>query len=345
MRKSVLLLGFSLTASLATAAPATAFAQTSTDPVAARTLFQEARKLVLQGKYELACPKFEESLNLDSGIGTMFNLADCLEHTGRTASAWSRFLDTASAAKNAGQGERERVARSRAAALEPHLSRLTVAVVAADPGLEVHDGARAVASSLFGVAVPVDPGAHTIDAKAPGKKAWHDVVQVGPEGAQITVNVPALAVDDTAPPPVVSVAPVVAVPAGTGGERTAPDTAPSSAGRTQRIAGWITAGVGVAGVAVGTVFGLVTTSKNNQAKGLCPTTFCSTEAQLDQHASLVDSARSARTGSIIGFAVGGVALVSGATLLLTAPSAHREALRLAPVVGLGLLGVSAAGDW
>src|SRR5689334_7826331 len=64
----------------------------------ARALFQEGRTLAGSGKYEEACPKFEESLKLDAGIGTKFNLADCLEHTGRIKKAQEMFLNVADAA-------------------------------------------------------------------------------------------------------------------------------------------------------------------------------------------------------------------------------------------------------
>ena len=79
-----------------------------------------------QGKHADACPKLEESQRLDPGIGTQFNLAVCYEQVGRTASAWSTFLDVAGAARAAGQTEREKVARQRATALEPRLIRLTI---------------------------------------------------------------------------------------------------------------------------------------------------------------------------------------------------------------------------
>ena len=51
-------------------------------------LFAEGGKLVADGDHTAACPKFEESFHLDPGIGTGFNLADCWEHIGRTASAF-----------------------------------------------------------------------------------------------------------------------------------------------------------------------------------------------------------------------------------------------------------------
>jgi hypothetical protein len=329
-------------------ASASAHAQPSGDSVAARTLFQEARKLAAQHQYEQACPKFEESLNLDAGIGTMFNLADCWEHLGRTASAWSRFLDAASAAQNAGQTVREKVARQRAAALEPRLSRMTVTIApaaAAVAGLEVHDGTRTVGTAISGTAVPVDPGAHTIEARAPGKKPWQTVVQVGSSGAQVTVDVPVLLQDESAPPVAAAVATPPALIDGAHNDTSVPvETArPARAGSAVMTAGWITGAVGVAGLGVGTIFGFVTESKNNQAKALCTTT-CSQQA-FDQHASLVESARSARTASIVGFAAGGAAVLTGAALLLLAPKGHADAVALTPAVGLDRLGLDVEGRW
>src|SRR5262245_57364431 len=89
--------------SLALLAPSAARAQSASDPATARVLFAEGRKLLAAKNYAEACPKFEESLRLDSGIGAMYNLADCWEKSGRTASAWAMFLDTAAAARAANQ--------------------------------------------------------------------------------------------------------------------------------------------------------------------------------------------------------------------------------------------------
>ena len=63
----------------------------------------EGRKLATDGKFAEACPKFEQSLAIDSGLGTKFNLADCWEHLGRLASAKSMFDDVANHAHESGQ--------------------------------------------------------------------------------------------------------------------------------------------------------------------------------------------------------------------------------------------------
>lgn len=51
----------------------------------ADVLFDEGTALMNAGKYAEACPKLEQSLKLDPGIGGMLWLADCYERAGRTA--------------------------------------------------------------------------------------------------------------------------------------------------------------------------------------------------------------------------------------------------------------------
>src|SRR5258706_5833522 len=98
------------------------------DEVTAQVLFDEAKSLIAANRWTEACPKLKESQRLAPGIGTKFNLADCYEHTGRFASAWAAFVDVAGQTRAKGQRDREKVARERAAALEPRLSRLAIVV-------------------------------------------------------------------------------------------------------------------------------------------------------------------------------------------------------------------------
>ncbi len=287
----------------------------SGDAAAARTLFNEARKLTAAGKFAEACPKFEESLRLNRGIGTQFNLADCWEKTGRLASAWGQFLEVAAGARAAGQPDREQVARDRASALEPKLSRLVIEVAATPPGLEVKRDGATVGAAVFRTPVPMDPGLHVVEATAPGKLPWKGEVSVPSKPATVSIRVPELEPEPRAlnadPAPAASTPPP------------APEPAPRQNAQGwsgQRTVAVVAAGVGLVGVAVGTVFFLSYRSSNADAEEICPDANgpCPVGSEA-RHGDLVDKAESARMLTYLGWGVGLAGIAGGAALWFTAP--------------------------
>jgi hypothetical protein len=298
----------------------TALAQGSAqDTAVARALFRDARKLMESGRYTDACPKLEESQRLDPGIGTQFNLADCWEHTGRTASAWALFLDVASATRAVGQTDREAVARDRAEKLEKKLSRLALRVEETDPGLEIRRDGAILGRPSWGTEVPVDPGTRTIEASAPGKRSWSTRIAVPASGAVTTVTIPKL---EAAP---------ASEPSAPGGEAATTSGTPESgseahdgpgrsSGNGQRVVALGLGGVGVVGLAVGTFFLLRYESKNSDAEKVCPaSTECEPGDQIT-HDGLVQEAKDAAPFVYVGFGVGAAALTAAAIVYLTAPS-------------------------
>src|SRR5262249_25796236 len=123
------------------------------------------------------------------------------EHTGQSASAWVAWKDAAARANAAGKRDVEKRALSRAAALEPSLARLTIAVDKASDveGLQVKRDGGTVGHAEFGMPIPVDPGAHLIEATAPKKKATSTNVDVAAKQTDARVVV-TLANDDTPQP-------------------------------------------------------------------------------------------------------------------------------------------------
>jgi hypothetical protein len=327
--------GASLAGLLAASRPAFAG-----DPAAAQALFDDAKKLVAAGKWADACPKLEESQRLDPGIGTEFHLATCHEQIGRSATAWAEFLDVAATAKTAGQGAREKAAREKAAALEPGLSRMKVSVTEDVPGLVVVRSGGDVGRGQWGVPVPLDPGPYTLTARAPGKKPWERTVRLLADGRTIDVAVPPLG-DEAALPSAVDV--VAPVPPATAAPPDAPMIAPADRGQGARIAGATLVIVGVAGIAVGTGFGIVSKGKHDDAQSHCDAANRCDAAGL----GLRDDAIRNGTISTIAFAAGGAALITGAILWLTAPSNARSrgGLRAAPTVGANTMGLNLRGEW
>ncbi|MET0390621.1 MAG: tetratricopeptide repeat protein [Polyangiales bacterium] len=273
---------------------------------AADALFDEGRALMQRGELKEACAKLEASHALDPAVGTSLNLAECYERAGRTASAWSQFRETVSAARRAGSADREQLARERVKRLEERLSYLTIVTWKGQDVKVKRDGV-VIEPGVFGTALPVDPGIHEITAAASGKRAWSTQVEVGAQADRVSVTVPILADDAAAPS---ELAPAV--------QPTASDHA--STGSTQRTLAIVSAAVGVAGIATGTVFGLMAMSAWSDAKASCdPYPYCGQQGVEGSD----DAARSG-TISTIGFVAGGVGAAAAAVLWLTAPSDQPE---------------------
>jgi len=162
---------------------------------AAEALFNQGRDLMTAGKFAEACPKFEASQQLDPGLGTMLNLAECYEKTGRTASAWAEYREAIPLARAAGSKARLDLATERAQALQDRLSTLTIRAMSGDDEgvhLEVRRDGVALQEAELGSPIPVDPGEHVVEAVAPGKQPWTSKVQVGGDAAKVSVEIPKL---------------------------------------------------------------------------------------------------------------------------------------------------------
>src|SRR6266536_4195309 len=138
------------------------------DPASAEALFRAGRAAIEKGDYATACPKFEERNRLDPAVGTTFNLADCMEHIGKVATAWQLFKEVAQ--RLSPGDERVGIAEGRAAALEPRLPRLMLKVATPLPAgaTVLRDGVE-MGKASFELALPIDAGDHLIVVKAPGR--------------------------------------------------------------------------------------------------------------------------------------------------------------------------------
>lgn len=295
---------FTLAAIVLRAAPALAG-----DEAAAEALFLEAKRLAAEGKLAEACPKFAESNRLDRGAGTLIHLADCYEKNHQTASAWATFREAASAAQGLGRADWEKLANSRAAALEPKLARLTIKVLEPADAIAVTRDGAPTSQASWGVPIPVDVGTHTVVASAPGRKPFKTSLAIRTDGDRDEVVVPKLE------------------PAATGNAAATPppasgETDGTAHGSSQRTIGFVVGGVGVAGLAVGVITGLIAIGKNNDSKQECPNNgACGSSAAVDA----AQSARKLGTVSTIAFIAGGLGAAFGAALVFTAPSASDRA--------------------
>jgi hypothetical protein len=140
-------------------------------------------------------------------------------------------------------------------------------------------------------------------------------------------------------------------PASTGappeGSPSAPATEVGAGGwSTQKTLALVAGGVGVAGIAVGSVFGLMAHSSWSSSQSECSTSNCPNRPQaVTDH----DSATTSATISTVAFIAGAAALAGGAVLWFTAPrtesppAATTGRVRVAPGVGPSSAGVLVMG--
>jgi hypothetical protein len=213
--------------------------------------------------------------------------------------------------------------------LRPRVPKLKIVIrgaEAADASVTL-DG-RPVKSALLGVEQPVDPGAHEVVATTTGKRGTAQVTLA--EGEKKVLELEVLDDPNAVPTPASAETQAMAAPS----DRAADSEKPS--GGLQRTLGWVGIGVGAAGLGVGVVTGLMATSKHSSAEEGCPDGKC---PEGSQAADDMESFRSLRTISTVGYAVGLVGVAAGITLLLTAPSDTQTA-HVSPFIGLGSAGIT-----
>lgn len=325
-----------LVAALCLLAPAGARAQ-APGPGArasAQALYDLAVADMRKKEYASACPRLEEVIRLEpEGLGARLTLAECYEQDGRLASAWAAYRSAEAAAVKASAKKRVDKARAAAAALEPRLARLTIVVpkeiALRHPTIE-RDGAP-IGEVEWGIPLPLDRGKHRVAASAPGKVRWETAVEVTAEGASLSVTVPDLADEPQPAPAVVPPPPPKAVEA-----PPPPPPKPAPPPTTQRTAGLVVGGIGLAGLGAGLVFGIVTIALRDRSNaGHCVGNRCD-EVGIrlrDEGLAFADRANA----MVI---AGAVVLGGGVLLYLTAPRAPAPAS-----VSLGPRGAALQAAW
>jgi hypothetical protein len=296
----------------------------------ASALFQQGMSLFRRGETTTACRMFEESYAMDAAPGTLFNLAVCHEAEGRLADAYRELDLLAVRAESTGRADKAQSVRARADALQPKLARV-----------DLNHRAPPRRSEVVGVSIDDTPllAGEWSRPQYLAPQA-HQVHVHFADGSEVTRKLDALRAGSSTAVVLEEPAPEVAP---------APATASSGTGSHQemsparRTAVFATAGAGVALLAAGTVFGVLTLVKRKDGIDTCDSNgVCATGAEERSAVSDRSDARTFATLSTIGFAAGGAALVGSAVLYLTAgrsadhPSTGWRLLPAADPHGAGL---------
>lgn len=296
-------------------------ARAETDSAGAEALFREGKRLMDAARYAEACPKLAESYRLDPATGALLATALCYERAGRLASAWAAYTEAAARSKQEGRADREESARAKALELEPRLAKV---IVELEPGAGVsglvvtRDGAT-LGEGVLGTALPVDPGTHVVEARAPGRRGFSVRIE-STEGTTARVAVPVLAVEGPAP----------AVPPPSTTEAARDEAGSESPFFTPlRTTGVVVAGVGLVGLAIGGVFGAKALSLNAKSNDNCTEDACNPDG-YDQRTE----ARQAGNLSTVFVATGLALAAGGITLIIIgAPDDPEGTASITPLPG------------
>jgi hypothetical protein len=149
-------------------------------------LYNQGTALIAQKKYHEACERFAASYKLDENQGTMLALAKCHDLDGKTATAWGEYLQVVQKAQGTPSAD---YAKEQARLIEPKLLKikLDMKLVPADVALKI-DGTP-YPKDVIGADLPLDPGEHDIEAKAPGKHDWAKHFKLIAAESPLTVSV------------------------------------------------------------------------------------------------------------------------------------------------------------
>jgi hypothetical protein len=308
----------------------TANAQSKEDVARANDLFNEGKALLKSGSDADACARFADSKQLAPAVGVTLYLADCLQRIGKTASAWTEFRSAETLARQRND-KRADLAHRRAQALEPTLDRITIRVspALASAAVQVACDGKPVASSDWGVALPVDPGNHLVLARADGLlRAFQAHVDDGTPTASVDIDelgeekpVAAAATPRSEPvDPLESTA-------------STPDAATP---HTDKGRLWLSlglAGAGAVGIAVGLEYGAIARSDRDKSNaGPCNAAdFCTAQGLSLRH----DAINEALVSTLV-FGAGVAALSAGAIVMFVGPhpsKAGAVTLTPTPVAG------------
>jgi hypothetical protein len=278
-----------------------AMAGKASSKAAADALFREGVSLADSGKFADAAAKFKASYELDPARGTLQGMAMAEERAGKLLEAYTHFNELADQAQQAGDQSRLDIAKDRLETLRKRLADLTVVLGAGVPsGTEVTVDGDALPAEAAGSALPINPGTHRVEARAPDGRQFSRTITLA-EAGHATVNVtlgaaPAMTGMVAAPPARADT-----------GER-AP---PVHHGSSLSTVGLIVGGAGVIAAGVGGYLWIHSGKKFDDVAARCSGTRCPADAQSD-----IDSGHSEERWARVGLIAGGVMVATGVTLFV-----------------------------
>jgi hypothetical protein len=270
-------------------------AAADSSPAAAdeRSRFKAAQDLFEDGKFAAALPLFRAIASPNARLYA----GRCLRELNQLPEAYEELSATvreatARAATEPRYAATRDAASTERASLAAKIGLVVIAVTDRPAGLEVKIAGRLVAADRLGEAVPVAPGPVLVEASAPGRVAFRRELAIGAGASEVlAIALPTTTVATIDHPP--------------------PPPPREKTGGTVRTAGFVVAGLGVAGFATFAVTGLLANSKYDSVSAACGGTHCTDPA----YSSQIGAGKTLDTVANIGLGAG-IAGIAGGTLMI-----------------------------
>jgi hypothetical protein len=158
---------------------------TSTAQAAPPDVIEHARQLFVEAESDEDAERWSDALEKLGAVaqvkltaGVRYHVALCEEHLGQLARALSDYTAAAEQARSENAKDVLRTVGKQLDALEPRVPRLTIHVEPAVPGTSVTIDGESAPDTASGSAIRIDPGAHRVEATAPDRPRWSEVVTV-----------------------------------------------------------------------------------------------------------------------------------------------------------------------
>jgi hypothetical protein len=283
----------------------TAIAQPATS-AAAREQFASAQKAFDAKSYDAALTQFRKLVTETGSPNARLYVARSLRELGNVVEAYDEMALTVREATARAESEPKYTPTRDAAAaelalLDPKVGKLVVAIAEPGPGTKVTLNGKEVPADRLGSPITVEPGTITVLATSPGTAGMRQnaTVKAG-ETKTVTLT---LSTDAKPAEPEPDAAPPTDVPG---------DDRQTESGGAVRIAGFVTAGVGVAGFALFAIAGLTANSKYSTLEEECGPPPCTNP----KYADTIDDGKMFDTLANVGLVVGAVGVTAGVAMII-----------------------------
>lgn len=277
------------------------------DGKAALEAFKTAQSKYEDKDYAAALEAAKKAVDLSGSPNARLYIARSLRELGRLAEAHAEMERTLKEARDLADAKDAKYEATRDAAaaelalLDQKVGKIIVALADAPPNTSVTLNGIPLPAAKVGKPFAVTPGKITVRAQPAGGAVVEKSVELG---AGQTETVTLVLGDNPSAESDEPSAPAVTAPKD--------DGAPKAKGGSLRTIGFITAGIGVAGIAVFAVAGSMSNSKFDEVESGCGQKRCTDP----KYADTIDSGKRLETIANVGLVVGGVGLLAGGAMIL-----------------------------